>query len=61
MNVKIKVMDHHNRTATLTQQQAQIVQQTLHDMLQGKLSLRLANDIIISKLADAKQPVQFPS
>jgi len=59
MNVTIKVMDNYGRTAKLEPNQVQIVQQTLQDMFQGKLSLRLANDVIISKLADAGKPAQF--
>ena len=59
MNVKIKVMDECGRAAHLSPAQLQAIGPTLNDMMNGKLSVKLANDVIIQKLADAGQPVQF--
>jgi hypothetical protein len=58
-NVKIKVMDERGRTAHLSPAQLQVIGPTLNDMMAGKISVKLANDVIIQKLADAGQPVEF--
>jgi hypothetical protein len=59
MHVSIKVMDEYGRTAHLNPAQLQAMGQTLKDMMEGKLSLRVANDVVINKLEKLGLPVQF--
>lgn len=60
MNVRIKLMSPSGLTATLDAAQTQAVGPIFKRMLAGRLSLRMANDMMINKLERMKTPVQFP-
>ena len=59
MSLKILVKGQNGATVALTPKQLQTANPVIVDMMNGKFSVRLANDLIIQKLKDAGDPVVF--
>jgi hypothetical protein len=53
-------MNSSGFTATLDAAQTQAVGPIFKRVVEGKISLRMANDMMINKLERMKTPVQFP-
>lgn len=59
MAFNLKIKGPNGRIATLSQEQFAIVEPTIVAMMNGKLSLKTANEIVIQKLEDACKPLDF--
>ena len=59
MALKILVKSPSGATAALTPKQLQTANPVIVDMMNGKFSVKLANDLIIQKLKDAGDPIIF--
>jgi hypothetical protein len=59
MAFNLKIKGPNGQIATLTQEQFAVVEPTIVDMMNGKISLKTANDIVIQKLEDAYKPLDF--
>ena len=57
--MNIMVRTHDGATAALTQEQLRIAEPTIVAMMNGKISVALANDIILQKLEDAGKPAKY--
>jgi len=59
MNLAIRVMGPSGTTALLTKEQLAVSGKTITAMFAGKISLKLANDILLHNLDEAGMPVNF--
>ena len=59
MALKILIKSPSGTTVALTPKQLQIANPTIVDMMNGRVSVKLANDLIIQKLKDAGDPIIF--
>lgn len=57
--MRILVKGPNGQTAPLDAEQLKIANPTLTDMMNGKISVKLANDVILQKLEDAGRPINF--
>jgi hypothetical protein len=59
MAFNLQIKGPNGQIATLTQEQFVVVEPTIVDMMNGKISLKTANAIVIQKLEDAGKPLDF--
>jgi len=59
MASRILIKSPSGATAALTPKQLQTANPVIVDMMNGKFSVKLANDLVIQKLKDAGDPIKF--
>ena len=59
MALSIRIKGPNGATAALTPKQLQIVNPIVVNMMNGRISVKLANDLVIQKLKDAGDPIKF--